>query len=236
MSSLMEGLGINEDNLTLSFGKYKGELVADIPDDYLTWMALNFDSSHWTEVAIRELAKRGKVKVESTMDSYGMSTVMVGGKKVQVAPGVLSVKKGNEFIVDSMPTVDDYLEKDKIYPSSPMDEESQKNIWKLVKRGLRSREINVDRQVDLSIKEEGILNSMGVKNSLELIFQEILSYGTRVDVLRKDGGYQLRTLYKGFEWVFFTRSFMRTLMLQERRELDESETNDHEGMALEQVL
>lgn len=59
----------------ISFGKYKGTDVSQVPNDYLAWLLQNFDKSHWLQVALDELVKRG---VAAVCDN-GSAVRMKGG-------------------------------------------------------------------------------------------------------------------------------------------------------------
>ena len=46
--------------LRMPFGKHRGELLADIPSDYLRWMATTLDEDYLIAAAEEELARRLK--------------------------------------------------------------------------------------------------------------------------------------------------------------------------------
>jgi DNA repair protein RadD len=48
-------------DLTIPFGKYEGQKISDMPDDYLKWAIEKFDSGRWKTIFTKELEKRSLV-------------------------------------------------------------------------------------------------------------------------------------------------------------------------------
>ena len=42
----------------ITFGKYAGKMIKDVPTTYLTWAVLNMEADSWTEFFARELQRR----------------------------------------------------------------------------------------------------------------------------------------------------------------------------------
>lgn len=51
-------------DLLIKFGKYKGQRFSDVPNDYLVWMAKNFDKDFWLAEAVKELINRNEASVQ----------------------------------------------------------------------------------------------------------------------------------------------------------------------------
>jgi hypothetical protein len=56
-----------EQGMQLAFGKYKGQSIGDVPEDYLIWASKNLDNMNIVKAIKAELAKRSDV--ESSMRS-----------------------------------------------------------------------------------------------------------------------------------------------------------------------
>lgn len=48
----------NTSNLKITFGKYRGYCVKDVPVDYLKWILLNHDNNNFCEIIKDELLRR----------------------------------------------------------------------------------------------------------------------------------------------------------------------------------
>lgn len=72
--------------VTVSFGKYRGEDVQNIPDDYLLYVIRVFESSYWKCVARDELLRRGVVQWNLAQDA-----VLYGDPKLNKLREVIKV-------------------------------------------------------------------------------------------------------------------------------------------------
>lgn len=48
----------------IPFGQYKGELLADIPNDYLVWLYNNLDKKHFFKNSLLREINRRKIDLE----------------------------------------------------------------------------------------------------------------------------------------------------------------------------
>jgi len=52
--------------MRIRFGKYRGELIEDLPLDYLFWMSEKMESGFWREVANEEIERRRNARRQRT--------------------------------------------------------------------------------------------------------------------------------------------------------------------------
>lgn len=60
---------------TLTFGKYEGEDIEEVPDSYLEWVVSNFDKGKWLHAAEDELERRAEtgeyIEDDDPLDVFG---------------------------------------------------------------------------------------------------------------------------------------------------------------------
>ena len=59
----------------LTFGKYEGEDIEEVPDSYLEWVVANFDKGRWLHLAEDELERRQEegicIEDDNPFDAFG---------------------------------------------------------------------------------------------------------------------------------------------------------------------